>query len=47
MRAAQLAVKGIGLAASGQMDEAYRTRSDVVAIDASCPVLDHPDGALP
>ena len=46
MRAAQLAVKGMGLAASGRMDDAHRIRAEVFAIDASCPVLGHLDDVL-
>ena len=46
MRAAQLAVKGMGLAAAGRMDEARSLRADVIAIDASCPVLARLDDAL-
>ena len=46
MRAAQLAVKGMGLVASGRMDDAHRIRAEVFAIDASCPVLGHLDDVL-
>ena len=46
LRAAQLAVRGIGFAATGRMDEAKRIHAEVIAIDPSCPVLVRLDDAL-